>query len=427
MAQQISYLGERLGSKREGASLVDWYSLGCVLLLCAVGLVSIYSATIYGASANAGMPTYFTRQAMFTGIGLAVMIAIIYIPTRWLEVASPFLYGISLALLGAVLFVGKTVNGQKNWLPLGPVTFQPSEVAKICTLMAIAVYLARPNVNLHTIRDLFVVFLYTAAPIALIILEPDYGSATVFIGMFLGIALWGGADLFLLYALITPPIAAIAALFGQQTLIITLIVITLGAFAFRRTIIITAVVISLSVGAGYVMPWVVNNVLKPYQKTRIEILLDPNKDPRGQGYNVVQSKMAVGSGGLWGRGFQQGTQTQLRYIPKQWTDFIYCVPTEEFGFVGGTLVIALLAGLCMRLIRVAEFVQRRFESTIIVGIAAIWTYHTFVNIGMALGMLPVIGIPLPFMSAGGTSLVINLAMLGLVLNFFRQMRRRYDN
>jgi rod shape determining protein RodA len=170
----------------------------------------------------------------------------------------------------------------------------------------------------------------------------------------------------------------------------------------------------------------VNNVLKPYQKNRIEILLDPNKDPRGNGYNVVQSKMAVGSGGLWGRGFQQGTQTQLRYIPKQWTDFIYCVPTEEFGFVGGTLVIVLLAGLCMRLLKIAELVQRRFESTIIAGIASIWTYHTFVNIGMALGLLPVIGIPLPFMSAGGTSLVINLAMLGLVLNFYRQMRRRYD-
>ncbi len=418
---QTSYLGERIGSKREGASVVDWFSLFCVLLLCAIGLASIYSATV-----NAGMPTYFARQGAFTLVGLVIMVGIIYIPTRWLEVASPFLYGISLALLGAVLFIGKTVNGQKNWLPLGPVTFQPSEVAKVCTLMAIALFMARPNVNLHTIRDLFTVFLYIAAPVGLIILEPDYGSATVFIGMFLGIALWGGADLFLLYALITPPLAAVAALFGQQTLIVALVLISLGAFAFRRTIIVTAVVISLSIGAGYGMPWVVNNVLKPYQKTRIEILLDPNKDPRGQGYNVVQSKMAVGSGGLWGRGFQQGTQTQLRYIPKQWTDFIYCVPTEEFGFVGGTLVLALLAGLCMRLVRIAELVQRRFESTIIAGIAAIWTYHTFVNIGMALGLLPVIGIPLPFMSAGGTSLVINLAMLGLVMNFFRQMRRRYD-
>lgn len=422
MAQQASYLGERLGSNREGVSLVDWWSFLCVVLLCAAGLASIYSATV-----NAGMPTFFNRQVIFTAIGMVIMVAIIYIPTRWIEVSAPFLYGISLLLLGAVLIVGKTVNGQKNWLALGPLTFQPSEIAKVCTLLVIALYLGRPNVNLHTIRDLFMVFLYVAAPVGLIMLEPDFGSATVFAGMFLGIALWGGADLFLLYALITPPIAAIAALFGTQALIIALVVITLGAFAFRRTIIITAVVVALSIGAGYAMPWVVNNVLKPYQKTRIEILLDPNKDPRGQGYNVVQSKMAVGSGGLWGRGFQQGTQTQLSYIPKQWTDFIYCVPTEEFGFVGGTLVIALLAGLCMRLIRIAELVQRRFESTIIAGIAAIWTYHMFVNIGMALGLLPVIGIPLPFMSAGGTSLVINLSMLGLAMNFYRQLRRRYDN
>jgi rod shape determining protein RodA len=218
----------------------------------------------------------------------------------------------------------------------------------------------------------------------------------------------------------------LAALFGIKPLLIALVAVSVGTLLFRRTLLVTAVVIGINIGAGYGMPWVFNNVLKPYQKQRIEILLDPNKDPRGQGYNVVQSKMAVGSGGLFGRGFQQGTQTQLRYIPKQWTDFIYCVPTEEFGFIGGTLVIGLLAGLSMRLLRVAEIVQRKFESTVIAGIASIWAYHTFINIGMALGLLPVIGIPLPFMSAGGTSLVINLAMLGFVMNFFRQMRKRHD-
>lgn len=418
---RASYLGERLGSQGEGASVVEWTSLLITLALCAIGLTSVYSATV-----NAGIPTFFTKQLIFTGIGFAVMLGVMFSPVRWIEVGAPFFYGLALLLLVAVLLVGKVVNGQKNWIALGSITFQPSELAKICTLLAIARFMARPNVNLQTVRDLGTVFLYILAPVVLIVLEPDYGSATVFGALFLGIALWGGADLLLLYALVTPPLVALAALFGIKSLLIALVVVSLGTLMFRRTIVVTAVVIGLNIGAGYAMPWVFNNVLKPYQKQRIEILLDPNKDPRGQGYNVVQSKMAVGSGGLWGRGFQQGTQTQLRYIPKQWTDFIYCVPTEEFGFVGGTLVLALLAGLCMRILLVAELVQRKFESTVIAGIATIWTYHTFINIGMALGLLPVIGIPLPFMSAGGTSLVINLAMLGFVMNFFRQMRKRRD-
>ncbi len=418
---RASYLGERLGSQGEGASVVEWPSLLMTLTLCAIGLASIYSATV-----NAGIPTFFNRQLIFTGIGLSLMLGVMFSPVRWIEVGAPFFYGLALLLLVAVLLVGKVVNGQKNWIALGSITFQPSELAKICTLLAIARFMARPNVNLQTVRDLGTVFLYILAPVVLIVLEPDYGSATVFGALFLGIALWGGADLLLLYALVTPPLVALAALFGIKPLLIALVVVSLGTLMFRRTIVVTAVVIGLNIGAGYAMPWVFNNVLKPYQKQRIEILLDPNKDPRGQGYNVVQSKMAVGSGGLWGRGFQQGTQTQLRYIPKQWTDFIYCVPTEEFGFVGGSLVLALLAGLCMRILLVAELVQRKFESTVIAGIATIWTYHTFINIGMALGLLPVIGIPLPFMSAGGTSLVINLAMLGFVMNFFRQMRKRHD-
>ncbi|MFY7998604.1 MAG: rod shape-determining protein RodA [Candidatus Kapaibacteriota bacterium] len=420
MARQ-NYLGERIGSQSEGASVVEWSSLLITLVLCGLGLLSIYSATV-----NAGMPTYFAKQLAFTGVGLAIMLGVMFTPVRWIEVGAPFVYGLALMLLVAVLVIGKVVNGQKNWIALGPITFQPSEVAKICTLLAIARFMARPNVNLQTVRDLGTVFFYIAAPVALIILEPDYGSATVFGALFLGIALWGGADLLLLYALVTPPIVALAALFGIKPLLIALVAVSVGTLLFRRTLLVTAVVIGINIGAGYGMPWVFNNVLKPYQKQRIEILLDPNKDPRGQGYNVVQSKMAVGSGGLFGRGFQQGTQTQLRYIPKQWTDFIYCVPTEEFGFIGGTLVIGLLAGLSMRLLRVAEIVQRKFESTVIAGIASIWAYHTFINIGMALGLLPVIGIPLPFMSAGGTSLVINLAMLGFVMNFFRQMRKRHD-
>jgi rod shape determining protein RodA len=199
--------------------------------------------------------------------------------------------------------------------------------------------------------------------------------------------------------------------------------VALCTMLFRRGTAVTVLVIMLNAGIGYAMPWVVKNALKPHHRSRVEILLDANKDPRGQGYNVVQSTMAVGSGGLLGKGFQQGTQTQLRYIPKQWTDFIYCVPTEEFGFVGGTLVIALLVGLSLRVVKVAALLRSKFESTMAIGIASLWFYHGAVNIGMAIGLLPVIGIPLPFMSAGGTSLLLNLAMVGMVLGFYRHLQQ----
>lgn len=408
--------------QRSSSGLVDWTLVLSVLALTGIGLLSIYSATF-----NAGMPTYFYKQLLFAGVGIVVGAFLMFLPSRWLEVTSWIWYGISIALLVAVLFVGKVVNGQKNWIVIGSLSFQPSEFAKLGVLLAVARVIARPNVNLQTIRDLFFVFVLIAVPFGLVILEPDFGSATVYAGLFLGIALWCGADAMLLFACVTPAVAAVTSLFGTVSLLITLAIIAASALLFRRSMLITATVILINIGVGYGMPWTVANILKPHQQARIAIFLDANKDPRGQGYNVVQSTMAVGSGGLFGKGFQQGTQTQLRYIPKQWTDFIYCVPTEEFGFVGGTLVILLLLGICARVVKIASLIRAKFESTVAIGIASLWCYHGAVNIGMAVGLLPVIGIPLPFMSAGGTSLVLNLAMTGIVLGFYRQVQMSFDS
>jgi rod shape determining protein RodA len=422
MATTSASLDKPISMQRTAAGLVEWYIVLCALGLCCMGLASIYSATF-----NAGMPSYFYKQLIFAGVGVAVGVGLALLPSRWLEVTSWLWYGVGIALLVAVLLVGKVVNGQKNWIVLAGLSFQPSEVAKITTLLAMARFIARPNVNLQALRDFLTVFALVAVPFALVILEPDFGSATVFAGLFLGVALWCGADAMLLFACVAPGAVAIAALFGQIPLYISLVVVAVCTLLFRRGTVVTLVVILMSIGIGYGTPWAVNNILKPHQKARVEIFLNPDKDPRGQGYNVVQSTMAVGSGGIWGKGFQHGTQTQLRYIPKQWTDFIYCVPTEEFGFVGGTLVIALLVGLCVRTVRVASLIRNKFESVIAIGVASLWFYHGAVNIGMAIGLLPVIGIPLPFMSAGGTSLVINMAMAGMVLGFYRQLRKRVDS
>ncbi len=421
MSTETFSLKQPISTQHTAASLVDWIIISLTVALCAIGLLSIYSATF-----NAGMPTYFTKQVIFTGVGFLVAAGLAFLPSRWLEVTSFYWYGLAIALLVVVLFFGKVVNGQRNWLAIAGFTFQPSEFAKLATVLAIARFAMRPNVNLQTIRDLSFAFMLVAVPFGLILLEPDFGSATVFVALFIGVALWCGADLMLLFACMAPPVVAIIALVGSTPFYIAIAVVTVVTLLFRRGIVISLLVIAVNLGAGYAMPWVFNNALKPHQKARIEIFLDAEKDRRGQGYNIVQSKMAVGSGGLYGKGFQKGTQTQLRYIPKQWTDFIYCVPTEEFGFVGGTLVILLLGGLCMRVVRVAGVVRSKFDSTVAIGIATLWLYHTFVNIGMAMGLLPVIGIPLPFMSAGGTSLLMNMIMVGMMLGFFRQFRKRLD-
>jgi rod shape determining protein RodA len=240
--------------------------------------------------------------------------------------------------------------------------------------------------------------------------------------MLLGVLVWAGADMLMLFTVVALPFIAISTLFGKTFFYVTLGLFSAAVFAFRRNIILTAVVIALFIGAGFSMSFVYNK-MAPHQQNRVQTFINPNTDPRGKGYHVIQSMMAVGSGGIFGKGFLHGTQTQMRYIPKQWTDFIFCVPAEEFGFVGSVTVIGLLTVLIMRSIRTAGYLRSQFGSIICAGIGAGFLFHMLVNIGMALGVFPVMGIPLPFLSAGGTSLIINMALVGLLLNFYRARRK----
>jgi rod shape determining protein RodA len=346
------------------------------------------------------------------------MIGIAALPERWIRKGTPFMYLFTLLLLFAVLLFGKVVYGAKSWLVIGPISLQPSEIAKIGAILAVAFHNSRSFTDLGTLRDVLTAIGLYAIPVGLVMLEPDFGSATVFLVSLVGIALWSGVDLFLLYSVVTPPIVALVAFFGEVPFYIAATTVSAGAIAFRRNIIVTVLLVGVIVGAGF-SPNIIFSIVKPHQKDRIETFLDPNNDPRGKGYHVLQSTMAVGSGGITGKGFLKGTQTQLRYIPKQWTDFIFCVPTEEFGFIGGTLVISVMGMLIFRAIHIAEHARTKFASTVAIGIASIWSYHTLVNIGMAVGLMPVMGIPLPFLSAGGSSLVVNMMMVGMLLNFYR--------
>jgi rod shape determining protein RodA len=217
-----------------------------------------------------------------------------------------------------------------------------------------------------------------------------------------------------------------ASLIGQAYQIITVSALSAVSFFFRKKLVIAIGAIAVFVAVGFIAPIIYDNLMD-HQKSRIQTFLDPEANPRGTGYNVIQSLLAVGSGGLTGKGFLQGTQTQLRYIPMQWTDFIFSVPTEEFGFIGGVLVIGLLALLIHRCIRIASEVDDKYYSIVAMGAGTIFLYHTIINIGMAIGLMPVMGIPLPFLSYGGTSLIINLSLVGLLLRGYRLNKHKKRN
>ncbi len=410
--------------QRRVNDLLDWGLLLAVAGVIAMGLISIYSAAF-----AMGSDAIFKRQLVFAGIGIGAALAFFFTPERWMrDIAYP-LYGIGILLLLAVLTpLGHEVNGQRCWIQLGSFSFQPSELAKLSTLMAVARYSGRKGFDIRTLRDMGSVASFFLVPVALIMLQPDTGSATVFLAMLVGVYMWMGGDLFVLYLIAAAPFVAVSALYGVLFdniwwFIGTSAVVTAGAFLFKRNLVLTIVACAVLVGAGLTVRPVFEH-LEPYKQNRLITLFEPERNPRGTGYHVIQSILAVGSGGVTGKGFLKGTQTQLRYIPEQWTDFIFCVPTEEFGFVGGVIVIALLASVTLRAVNIAAYARSSFASIISIGFASLLIFHTMVNIGMAIGLFPVMGIPLPFLSAGGTALIANIAVVGLLLNFYKTRRRR---
>ncbi len=412
---------EDVALQRRINDLLDWGLLLATAGVLALGLISINSATD-GSS-------YFTNQVIYAIIGLASAVTLFFIPERWVSDFAYPMYALGILLLVIVLTpLGKEVNGQQCWIEIGRFRFQPSELVKFTTLLAIAKYVSRKGFDIRTLRDLGFLLGLVVVPVALIMLQPDTGTATVFIALMLGVYLWIGGDLFLLYLLACAPFVAASALYGVlfDNMIwfgIVAALVALGAFLFRRNLILTIVAVLLLVGTGFAVKPAFND-LDEYKKQRLVTLFEPERNPRGSGYHVIQSILAVGSGGVTGKGFRKGTQTQLRYIPEQWTDFIFCVPTEEFGFIGGVMVIGLLAAIILRSVNIASFVRTKFAGVISVGFASLLLYHTIVNIGMAIGLFPVMGIPLPFLSAGGTALIMNLSVVGLLLNFYKTRRRR---
>ncbi len=394
----------------------EWQLLLVVLGLLFCGLLSIYSATH-----DSNMSNSFSKQLNSVIIGLTGMFVVAFLPQKLIRNSAYIIYAISIFLLIYVLLKGVGIYGTKGWIKIGGSTFQPAEIAKLGVLLAISEYLSDKGRDIRTLRDLGTCILIAVTPMGLIALQPDIGSSTVILALLIGILFWTGYDALFLFFILTVPIIIIASLKGTFIFGILLVALSISAIMFKKRIVSTTLVISVYIVMGISSPIIYENLM-PHQKSRIDTFLNPGSNPLGSGYNVLQSIMAVGSGGLTGKGFMHGTQTQLRYIPMQWTDFIYSVPTEEFGFIGGSILLLLLLGLLLKSLKIAKESDSKFFSIVAFGAMSIFLYHTIINVGMVIGLMPVMGIPLPFVSYGGTSVIFNLALIGLLLNIYRSYK-----
>ncbi len=404
--------------KVTNGSSVDGILIFCTLLLTAIGLASIYSATY-----DAGSSIYFQRQLIWAILGTAGMITMLFVSPRTVETIAVIAHIIMLCILAMVPFIGKTVAGTTAWIDLGPFNFQPSEVAKITTILVLALYLSKNNTTVKSFKTLATAGLIVAIPMGLVLLQADVGTSLIFFLMYIPVVYWAGASPFVVLVLTAPFIIGLAALIGATALLVALGLLLIALFLLRENGFLSAIVFGLNSAIAVSIQFFYER-LAPHQQSRIANFIEPGSDPLGVGYNVIQSKVAIGSGGLAGKGFLNGTQTQLNFIPAQWTDFIFCVPGEEFGFIGASLVLILLGIVFIRGVRIASIVKSKFASLVAVGFIGILFFHTVINIGMTIGLTPVIGIPLPFLSYGGSALFSKLIMIGLLSSFYAN-RKEY--
>lgn len=396
---------------------LDWISVGLYALFVLLGWMSIYSA-VYNPEAPLWIfdEAFYTsnagRQLIWIGTSLVLIMLIFALDFRFFESFAVFIYAAFILALIAVPFLGVTVNGSHSWFKLGGVTIQPAEFAKTATALLLAKYLNDPQVNLSKWMSQWRSALIIALPMLLIIGSNETGSALVFASFIILLYREGlpGEYPGLLIALIALFVSSLLlsplAIFICLLVMASLFVIILPIYQRRlpQTYIRMAGVIAIVMSLSTLVDWVVNHVLKEHQRNRIKVLLDPSFDTRGLGYQVTQSKIAIGSGGFWGKGYLGGTQTKFDFVPEQSTDFIFCTIGEEFGFVGVMAVIVLFLFFLWRLLYLADQQRSRFARAYGFGVVGILFFHFLVNIGMTIGLMPIMGIPLPFFSYGGSSL-----------------------
>jgi rod shape determining protein RodA len=390
---------------------IDWPTVGLFAVLLMMGWLNIYAVvyddtaakSFFDLSINSG------RQMIFIGASAIIIIIIMAIDLRFYETVAYVIYGVAIFVLCLVPIIGKEVGGNKSWLGIGSFGVQPSEFAKFATALALGKYIGSIGFRMDNMRNQAILGAMIGVPIALILLQKDFGTALVF-ASFLLMFYREGMSPFLLVvgvcsaALFILTLVVPNRLYLEITLaVIGVIIFVLGKKSVRRVVVLA---IGLVIMVGFIesTDYIVNNALKPHHRSRIKVLIDPSSDLQGEGWNVTQSKIAIGSGGFIGKGYLNGTQTKFDFVPKQSTDFIFCTIGEEWGWIGSLFVVGLFIALILRIVFLAERQKNRFARSYGYSVASLFFAHFAINIGMTIGLFPVVGIPLPFFSYGGSAL-----------------------
>ncbi|HTO90248.1 MAG TPA: rod shape-determining protein RodA [Candidatus Sulfotelmatobacter sp.] len=395
---------------------IDLPLAGAALGLVIIGLLTVYSATTV-PGAHQGL---WLKQLLWAFLAVAAAWLVVAVPFRIFDSLAWPAYVVSVLLLAAVLVVGTSVMGAKRWLDLGPLRFQPSELAKIATVWVLARRFDNPRLDLRRVRDWLLPLFLVLVPMALVAKEPDLGTSLAFPVMLVTMYYWAGMPLSQLLLGLSPVLNVVLFFVTGSLWWFAGLFAALLALIRPRPVVL-AVILAVNGAVAYAVPHLWDH-LHDYQKRRIETFLNPGSDPYGAGYQIIQSRIAIGSGGVMGKGYLKGSQKALAYLPMRHTDFIYSVVGEELGFLGSLTVVILYVLLILRGYRIAMVARSQFASLMAVGLVSALFYHIMVNMLMTIGWAPVTGLPLPLISYGGTALVVNAVQIGLLENV--ALRRR---
>jgi rod shape determining protein RodA len=396
----------KLGSKEFDLTL-----LVAALMLAVMGILLIYSAKLH--CENLAERGIYVKQTVWVLLGLSACVLTFFVPQRFYEVFSYPIWVFSVLTLILILMIGSSKMGAARWISLGGFNIQPSELAKIATIFPLARYLAYSKRSVYSFRWLVTVVGIAVLPALLILKQPDLGTSLVFFAILISMLFWSGVPLFYLFLIVSPFISLVCAFHWFAWALFFLILVLL-LYYVRPGVVFSAGFLLLNLTFGMITPLVWNK-LHHYQQQRIIVFLDPGRDPQGAGYQIIQSKVAIGSGGLSGKGFLEGSQTKLAFLPHQHTDFVFSVLGEEFGLFGGLVLLGLFGFLIYKGIRIARKTRNTFASNVAIGLTAVIGFQMAVNIGMTLGVMPVTGLPLPFVSYGGSSMLLSWLALGILL------------
>jgi rod shape determining protein RodA len=389
----------------------------------AIGALSLFGIAMVYSAGQVHVPNPVTsdawlRQSLWLVLALAAFTLLARIPLRWYEWAAVPAYVISVALLALTLVIGTgsgTAAGVRSWIDLGFISFQPAEIAKLATVLVVARLLAQRESPLASLRDLVAPSALVALPLGLVMLQPDLGTAMAFVGILFAMLYWAGTPVALLL-LVASPVVGLFVSYDTSVWSLYILAVIGFLYLYRyRLFLFESVALVLANFATATISRPLWNSLATYQQNRILVFLDPEVDPRGAGYQVIQSKIAVGSGGLTGQGFLLGSQKRYDFLPEQHTEFIFSVVGEELGFIRVLLVLLVFGYVLGRLVKLAERSDDPFAGLVLLGIFGAWLVHIFVNIGMTVGVVPITGIPLPFVSYGGTFLFMSWVAVAIAV------------